>query len=1399
MNDSSSADRDPVEVLAEEFLARRRKGEMPALSEYTRRHPDLADEIREVFPALVLMEKADPASLELGRSRDAKAGSADGVPECLGDFRILREIGRGGMGIVYEAEQVSLGRRVALKVLPHQAQVNPRYLTRFEREARSAARLHHTNIVPVYGVGTDKGIHYYAMQYIQGLGLDSVLEELKKLRELRLFPELHRQPSDGPALSAQAVARSLLLGKNEHAAANGNATVDQAPAQGARPASSNASSGSLVLPGGGSAAGAAAAQSTYWHSVARLGLQVAEALAYAHAEGILHRDIKPSNLLLDARGHVWVADFGLAKAADSAELTGSGDILGTLRYMAPESLEGKADARSDVYALGLTLYEMAALEPAYVETDRHQLIKQVTTEEPAPLGKAQSHVQGRVPRDLETIIHKAIDKEPGRRYQTAQELVADLQRFLADRPIKARPISAVERGWRWCRRNPAVASLTAAVVVVALAGFAGIVTQWQAAVASMELAINNAREANQNLDLARTNGKIAIKRLDEKEKINKQLLETQEDLQRAFNATEMKLIQMSWESDNLPRILDLLKTKVPAPGQKDLRNFEWHYWNRLVNGTDREVELPGIKPLRTAFSPDGSILAGIVREDDQWLVKLWDTATGKVRQVCQAQKLELGPEADKYSFGFTTEGQLAFSADGKRLAAAISIAVVGVKPKSGGKPDEPQEKDLPPESVFENLFPTWGKRPPSFKGKREFWVWDATTGKQIWNHPMTAPLASWGKTISGLPVLAFHPDGERLAVWADVPDSNKKKRVIQLWQPDTGKLLHTFTEPKGEGEGKYKGNVSKSILAFSPDGTRLLARWPDRGPDASTAPLAAWDLTTGKEEFRIASPTGRAPIALAFSPDSKAVAILWRPEISFKENLKKVVELAETYELWLHDGNTGEALYPVRKDLRASSEVHFSPDGESLLTVSSKAVVQLWDAETGQPQRKLLAPSGSQFAIGFGQAGKQLLTTGPGGTVKVWRAVKPPPFQLAGQTDVVLGNPILSADGTRLAVAYWKAQPKQDQPAGKDQPSSEGSPGKIPVSPVFALHVLDTATGEKLFTLENPPNNIRRFILSADGKRLLVLQTRPDDKEAGSDPAGGAGQDPTSEVVVWDIETGEEAGSFPFPFALQPRVSDEIGRGFEVKPAIGGKVTLTSLLAFSPDGTRLAFAHVDKARKNWLKVWEVPSGKEVCDYPLPDPPKGALELKLLRFSPDGKRLGFIAQSGTETGDSQLEFRVLDLQTGKPFPTIPLKRSPGDQKIFAFSQDGNRVAFGGGSSGAVQTKAADIVVYDLVTAKELVRLTGHTRSPEGVAFSPDGQRLVSFARMAFTGVEVKIWDVRNGHELLHLTPTRTFQRTEMQFSADGHRLLYLGSMYSPTKTGVALTLETWDATPLADGK
>lgn len=452
------SERDPIDLVADEFAQRCRRGEEPSVAEYAERYPAWAAQIRDLLPPVARME-------QLRRLRQTERVATDGTKlRQVGDYRILREVGRGGMGIVYEAVQESLGRRVALKVLPKHSLLDSKNLERFRREAQAAARLHHTNIVPVFGVGEQDGIHYYVMQLIPGQGLNEILAGLRKARTV--------------TGAGQATAQ------NTQAAPPADPELPRPPA--------------CLVPG--------SRDGDRWQQVARVGIQVAEALHYAHQQGTLHRDVKPANLLLDQHGTVWVTDFGLAKwvaplsasfrdGNQGGALTDTGDIVGTLQYMAPESFEGRVSARSDVYSLGLTLYEFVTLEPPFRGSTPAHLLQDMSDHEPPEPRK----VNPAIPRDLETIILRAIAREPDRRYPTAAELAEDLRRFLEDRPIQARRATAVELLGQWCRRNRAIARLAAALVLVFLAGFAGVIWKWQEAAAERQRAEQNLRLATEAL------------------------------------------------------------------------------------------------------------------------------------------------------------------------------------------------------------------------------------------------------------------------------------------------------------------------------------------------------------------------------------------------------------------------------------------------------------------------------------------------------------------------------------------------------------------------------------------------------------------------------------------------------------------------------------------------------------------------------------------------------------------------------------------------------------------------------------------------------------------------------------------------------------------------------------
>jgi serine/threonine protein kinase/WD40 repeat protein len=453
--------------IAEAFVAELRRGNGVSVEAYAAKYPEHADEIRDLFPAMAMLERlkrAPGASAISTAGHGMNARVSPGVR--LGDYRLLREIGRGGMGLVFEAEQESLARRVAVKILPERLACSPASLERFRREARAVARLHHTNIVPVFGVGESDGVHFYVMQYIAGEGLDAVLRQVRRLRDK---DESHALDENASRIAESLIVErcTLDLPSDDSRQSPGYSSASFATKL---DASNGAPTGPPPQPGivestrpdSGHSGITESSRSTYYRRVAQIALQVADALAYAHAQGVLHRDIKPANLLLDLQGTVWLTDFGLAKESESGELTGTGDLVGTLRFMPPERLAGKSLAEGDIYGLGLTLYEMLTLRPAYRESDVGQLASRLANSTPF----APRQIEPTIPKDLETIVLKCTARAPEDRYRRADQLAEDLRRFLSDRPILARRFGPAERSWRWCRRNPLVAGLSAALLVV---------------------------------------------------------------------------------------------------------------------------------------------------------------------------------------------------------------------------------------------------------------------------------------------------------------------------------------------------------------------------------------------------------------------------------------------------------------------------------------------------------------------------------------------------------------------------------------------------------------------------------------------------------------------------------------------------------------------------------------------------------------------------------------------------------------------------------------------------------------------------------------------------------------------------------------------------------------------
>ena len=472
----------------DEYLAALEAGRRPDRQEFLARHAAVAEALAECLDG---MEALHEASSSPGQKAPGWASPLDRQPATpLGDFRIIREVGRGGMGVVYEAEQLSLGRRIALKVLPFALTLDPRQLQRFKNEARAAAQLHHQHIVPVYSVGCERGVHFYAMQYIEGRSLADVIRGLRQLA--------------GPGKASARAARTV-TGRGMSPGASTGPSAADADAPAAETADE---------PVGALATAYSTSSTEFYRAVARLGVQAAEALEHAHEYGVVHRDIKPANLLVDAHGKLWVTDFGLAQFHADSGLTQSGDLLGTLRYMSPEQAGGQRvllDHRTDVYSLGATLYELLTLRPPFDGADRQTLLHQILHDEPRPPRDVEKSVQA----ELETIVLKALAKAPAERYATAREFADDLGRFLDHRPILARRPSLAQRARKAARRHPSVVAAVVVLCVLTAAGSlasAAVIRREQAKTqAAYEGEKQRAREAEERFLLARQSVEEIVK------------------------------------------------------------------------------------------------------------------------------------------------------------------------------------------------------------------------------------------------------------------------------------------------------------------------------------------------------------------------------------------------------------------------------------------------------------------------------------------------------------------------------------------------------------------------------------------------------------------------------------------------------------------------------------------------------------------------------------------------------------------------------------------------------------------------------------------------------------------------------------------------------------------------
>jgi WD40 repeat protein/serine/threonine protein kinase len=1109
-----------VAQVVDEFLERLRRGEQPDPAEYAARHPHAAGVLREVLAALRVVGLSSSAGLAPASGAAVGDGPVSGV---LGDFRIRREVGRGGMGVVYEAEQISLGRRVALKVLPFAAAMDPKRLQRFQNEAQAAAHLHHTNIVPVHAVGCERGVHFYAMQFIDGNTLAAVIGDLRRLAGPDVpdaLPATAPMPTPGPPPDATTSPVAAL--------------------------STERSTRSRA----------------FVRAAANVGVQTAEALEHAHQLGVVHRDIKPANLMVDGRGHLWIADFGLARLGSDPGLTMTGDLVGTIRYMSPEQALGKRvpiDHRTDIYSLGVTLYEVLTLERAHDGRSREEVLRQIAFEEPRP----PRRLNPAVPAELETIVLKAMAKNPEERYATAQELADDLKRFLEDKPIRARRPTLLQRGRKWARRHqPVVWSAGVSAALLLLLALAA-------------LAVSNVR-------------------------IGREKQHKEEALERErHTAYYMRIALAKSEANNLGRMQQLLD-ECP----EDLRGWEWYYLKRLPYQA-----LPALRHdaavLCAAFSPDGQQIAS--SDQDGW-VKVWNAQTGQ-------KVLQFRAHKDHARI-------VAFSPDGRRLATGGWdgwIKVWDAQALGPGRDARPSKTLEAPGGLVRHVaFSPDGKWLASASGR-----WRDAGKVQVWDATTWAPVLAVPAYVSWLGSLALSPDGRRLVsvgpdpysevkVWdvrtrqelltfpghsrpvesvAFSPDGRRiasaawgagildlAEPEVLIWDAQTGRELYRL---RGHSAGVR-------CLAFSPDGQRLATGSVDHT-------IKLWDVQTGREALTLRGHFDSV-CDVAFRPDGYQLVSashdrtvrVWDatpPEgtpdpgcltlrgpgagvnaVAFHPKDRRLVASTGTdgtVRLW--DVGKGEQVRTLRAHADVVWGLAFSPDGGRLAAAGggdqkSAKNVTVWDTTTWHevPRSPLAAPSGLR-TVAFSPDGRLLAAAGMASSpVAVWDlATGTQTAALHGHTWVVW-QVAFRPDGRRIAAAshdgtvrVWDVTTGQEvvrpplrHAAGATGVAFSPDGGRLATASLDGtVRVWDTTSWKPLLVRSDAAAEVSCVAFSPDGRRLAWGST-------------------DATVKVADAATGE------------------------VLETLRGHTGWVRSVAFSPDGSQIASASTDGT----VKVWDTPGG-----------------------------------------------------------------------------------------------------------------------------------------------------------------------------------------------------------------